>query len=314
MHLCRRLLKRQSRPDDPHLYVAPSPDGSDPPSQIGSWKVLGVLGEGTSATVFRVVPTWAPDSTEHYALKLHDLRHAEDKDCRDRFRREMRILRSLRHRNIVQFIETGEYQGRQFIVMEIVEGRNLREALERYQPQITGKLDWSIQIARALAAMHELGIVHRDLKPENILTTRVGIIKLADFGLARNGEAKAVTQAGFLVGTPAYMAPEYLLGREPDARSDLYTFGVILYEVFTGAMPYNATTLTDFIQAHIEASPIPPRLRNGSVPLAVERIILKLLDKRPARRFQTAKELRTALEDALAQVVGIVPHVDAHVA
>lgn len=293
--------------ESPRLYVAPLADeaAGRHPSRIGSWKVLGVLGEGTSATVFRVVPTWAPDSTEHYALKLHERRQAGEKDARDRFRREMRILRTIKHRNVVQLIETGEFQGRQFMVMELVEGRNLRQALERHQPQLTGRLDWSIQIARALGAMHDCGIVHRDLKPENILTTRVGVVKLADFGLALNAENGSVTQVGFLVGTPAYMAPEYLLGREPDSRSDLYSFGVILYELFTGEMPYNATSLGDFIEAHIEAPPIPPRSRVATLPRELELVILRLLEKKPARRFQSADDVRAALEKVLALVVGV---------
>lgn len=291
------------------LYVASSQDSPRAsqviPTQIGSWKVLGVIAAGTSGTVYRVVPDWAPNAKEHYALKLHASRLSTERDARSRFRREIRILKGLKHRNVVGMIEAGEHQGQLFIVMELVEGRNLREALARQKPQITGKLDWAMQITRALAAIHRRGIVHRDLKPDNILTTRVGVIKLADFGLAIHDELQKVTRAGFLVGTPAYMAPESLMGHEPDARSDLYSLGVILYELFTGGMPFEASTVGEYIDAHLSAEPAPPRRLQPALPASLETVILRLLDKDPDERFQTADELREALEGVLSEVVGI---------
>jgi len=303
--LGRRYLDGRSRHEAPPLYIAPSQEEIDlgHPSVIGDWRVLGVVGEGTSSTVFRVIPNGTTHATAHYALKLHEGRQAGKLEARDRFKREMRILRSVKHPNIVQLLETGEYNGRLFIVMEMVEGCNLRQALEKFQPPLKIKLEWSMQIAQALASLHKCGIVHRDLKPENILATRRNTIKLVDFGLARTAEMAQITNVGFLVGTPAYIAPEYLLGDEPDFRSDLYSLGVILYELCTGFMPYQATTLGDFIDAHIEATPIPPRTRVPFLPRELELIILRLLEKRPVRRFQNAEAVRYALEEVLHKVV-----------
>jgi len=300
----RRLFSRAAKPVTPHLYVARPSEG--PAAQlIGTWRVLDVLASGTSATVYRVVPAWAPNSTEHFALKLHSDRLASEQDARSRFRREIRILKGFKHRNVVGMIEAGEHQGRLFIVMELVEGRNLRQALERQKPQLTGKLDWSIQITRALSAVHRRGIVHRDLKPENILTTRVGVIKLADFGLAVQDKLQQVTRTGLLVGTPAYMAPETLLGGEPDKRSDLYSLGVLLHEIFTGRMPFEASTVSQFIDAHLFARPISPQRVCPGMPKGLSDVILKLLEKSPEDRYQTADEVREALEPVLAAVVGV---------
>jgi serine/threonine-protein kinase len=304
----RTFLAGPSPTPAPHLHLA-LPNA---PRRIGRWRVIGMVGEGTSSIVYRVV--LQSGTATPYALKLHDQVQASDRMARDRFRREMRILRSIHHRNVVGLIDTGEYEGRQYIVMELVEGRNLREAEEQLHPHLRRKLDWSIQIARALAALHDSGIVHRDLKPENILTTRIGVIKLVDFGLARHSDSTVVTQVGFLVGTPAYMAPEYLRGQTPDSRSDLYSLGVVLYELFTGRMPYNAVTLHDFIEAHLDEAPIPPHHRVPSLPRSLEAVILRLLEKKPARRFQKADDLRLALERVLSEVIGLDADADRNVA
>jgi len=301
-------LRRAPSTTPPTLYLASTQDDSTArvkPVQIGSWKVLGVIASGASATVFRVVPAWAPASKQHYALKLHASSLSAERDARSRFHREIRILKGLQHRNVVGMVEAGEHRGQLFIVMELVEGRNLRQALDHQKPQLTGKLDWAIQIARALSAVHRRGVVHRDLKPENILTTRVGVIKLADFGLAVQDELQKITRVGLLVGTPAYMAPETMMGHEPGPRSDLYSLGLVLYELFTGCMPFKAQTVGEFIDAHLAAAPVPPRRRDASLPASVEAIILRLLEKDPDARYQSADELREALEASLAEVVGI---------
>lgn len=273
------------------------------PQRIGAWQVLDVLGDGATSTVYRVMPARAARCAVRYALKLQRANLADQKDARDRFKREVQILRAVKHRNVVQLIESGEHNGRLYIVMELVEGRSMRDALLRYNPSLLYRLDWSIQIARAVSALHNANVVHRDLKPENILITRVGVIKLADFGLAHSDETASVTNIGLLVGTPAYIAPEYLLGQDQDHRSDLYSLGVILYELFTGIMPYDAVTLGQYIGAHLESTPIAPRRRVPSIPHSLEKILMQLLEKRPQRRFASAEALRKALEDVRLEVV-----------
>lgn len=279
------------------------------PTIIGGWRVVETLGEGTSARVFRVSPASSTSrGDQQYALKLLNQRQARDTMARSRFLRESRLLKAVQHRNIVRLVDTGEHEGCPYLVMEMVKGLNLRTALTENQPRLKGKLDWAIQLCRGLAAMHERGIVHRDLKPENILTTRAGLIKVADFGLARASGGTVVTRVGHLVGTPAYMSPEYLLGQEPDCRSDLYSLGVVLYEMFTGKMPYQAETVNDYIHAHLDAKPVPPTSYAPEMPRELEDIILRLLDKRPAHRFPSASDLRVALEGLLTQLVGLTPH------
>lgn len=277
------------------------------PIIIGQWRVLDVIGEGTTSRVFRVVPTRKTACDTAYALKLQNAAQARDSNARNRFLRESRIMKSISHRNIVRLVEAGEHEGCPYLVMEMIEGISLREAMQENQPKLKGKLDWAIQICRGLAAMHERGVVHRDLKPENILTTRVGFIKLADFGLAKTSETSALTKAGHLVGTPAYISPEYLLGAEPDLRSDLYSLGVILYELFTGAMPFRAQTVSEFIQAHLEATPIRPRRIVPDIPLRLEHLILRLLEKSPERRYGSAVDVRQCLEAVLADAAGVSP-------
>ena len=285
------------------------------PATIGRWRVLELLGEGNSARVLRVVPLQAPHgSTEQYALKLQNHRQAADALARTRFLRESRILQNQGHRNIVRFVETGKHEGCPYLVMEMVEGLNLRQAIEENQPRLKGKIDWVIQICRGLAALHERGIVHRDLKPENIMTTRHGLIKIADFGLARGADNATATRVGHLVGTPAYMSPEYLLGHEPDSRSDLYSLGVIMYELFTGRMPFTAASVSDYLNAHLDSRPLPPTAYAPELPRELEAIILRLLDKRPVRRFPSATALRVALETLLAHLVGVAPRTHLHVA
>lgn len=273
---------------------------------IGTWRVLEALGEGASARVFRVTPANGASHTHpQYALKLMSQRQARDRMARSRFLRESRVLKSVQHRNIVRLVDTGEHEDCPYLVMEMVEGFDLRTAIVENQPRLKGKLDWAIQLCRGLAAVHARGIVHRDLKPENILTTRDGFIKVADFGLARICGGTVVTRVGHLVGTPAYMAPEYLLGQEPDCRSDLYSLGVILYEMFTGKMPYQAETVNDYIHAHLDAKPTDPTSYAPEMPRELGAIILRLLDKRPDRRFSSAGDLRIALDGLLSQLAGL---------
>lgn len=307
MRALSALTRPFRRPAPPaSLYLACDSDATVEvaahPALIGSWKVLGLIASGTSAAVYRVVPAWAPGSHEHYALKLHSDRLSGERDARSRFRREIRILKSLRHRNVVGMVEAGEFNGRLFIVMELVEGRSLKEALDREKPPLSGKLDWAIQISRALAAVHRRGVVHRDLKPANILTTRVGVVKLADFGLAVGTDVQKITKPGFLVGTPAYMAPETLMGVEPDVRADLYSLGVVLYEIFAGRMPYEAQTVSDFISGHLFARPEPLRRHAPTAPAALEKLLLRLLEKDPTDRVQSADAVREELEEILADV------------
>lgn len=308
------LFPRGCDPGESTVMQSGAPVIEIPPSVIGGWRVRKLIGQGTSARVYCVEPVGAERSTEAHALKLMNADVARDKGARDRFRRESRILQSIRHRNVIRHFETGEHEGRPYLVMELVEGRNLRDALAANEPKLKGKLDWAIQICRGLAAIHGRGAIHRDLKPENIITTSVGLVKIADFGLARTRSTGVVTKAGHLVGTPAYMSPEYLMGQEPDARSDLYSLGVVLYELFSGQMPFPARSVNEHIQAHLDSRPEHPHVHAPDIPVRLDSLVMRLLDKRPARRPESAEEVRNTLEFVLEQLVGYPRQSDRYVA
>lgn len=272
------------------------------PSRIGSWEVLNILGRGASATVYRVTPHWASGPRRQYALKLHAATYAADRHSRHRFTREIQVLRTLRHRNVVDLVECGEYQGRLFLVTELVEGAALDATVRRTSPGLSTRLDWAIQITRALGAIHQAGVVHRDLKPDNILVDRSGRVKVADFGLARAPRAlsASLTVHGTLAGAPAYLAPESLLGQELDSRSDLYSLGVVLYELFTGYMPFEAETVSQFLDAHMMSLPAPLRRYEPRLPREIEATVLRLLRKNPQERHGAAAEVERELAAVLA--------------
>ena len=278
------------------------------PSHVGSWKIRDVLGRGISATVYRVTPEWASGDRAEFALKLHAPGLAGDRLARQRFAREIEILRSLRHDNVVQMVECGEYHGRMFLVMELVKGERLDAAMHRRDASLATRMDWAIQMARALGAIHSAGVLHRDLKPDNILVDRSGCVKLADFGMARASSraSSARTAFGVLPGAPAYVAPEALLGQAADMHTDLYSLGVVLYELFTGRLPYDAQTVPQFLQAHVVALPIPPRQLAPDLPRDLEALLLRLLRKHPHERPSSAAAVEQEL-NALRVAPGWLP-------
>ena len=259
------------------------------------YRVDELIGRGGMADVYR-----GADVMLDRTVAIKVLTERDDGE-RDRFLREARSMAQLNHRNIVAVYDAGRSENWSFIVMELVEGRTL-SAVPAHEMTVHVALRQYIEILEALAYAHERGVVHRDLKPANVMVVASGAVKVMDFGLARRmSEMSSVTTAGEIVGTIAYLPPERFLGRVADERSDLYSVGVMLYETFTGVQPFKSETddLVAVIFGHVNEPPPAPRTVNRSVPPQVERIIMKLLEKEPERRYQTAREVVTELRALL---------------
>lgn len=231
------------------------------------------------------------------ALKIIHPLYSKNPKMINRFKQETLLARSVSHENVVRIHDIGEFKGIFYLTMDFVHGKNLREIIRSKGPlPIPQAIETSKQICRALEAAHQNDIVHRDLKPHNILVDKNGRIMVSDFGIARSlGDVGSYISEG-IVGTPAYMSPEQGSGEEVDKRSDIYSFGVILYEMLTGARPFEADDRAGYIRQHKEQSPKPPSEINPYIPESMEKIILKCLEKDRSLRPQTAQEILKNLD------------------
>jgi eukaryotic-like serine/threonine-protein kinase len=279
---------------------------------LGPYRILAKLGEGGMGVVYRAHD---PRLDRDVALKVLPAEYAADPDRRARFDREARAAAALNHPNICTIHEIGEVDGQLYIAMELLEGATLRDALATGpSPMGTGEaLDIAIQTADALDAARKRHLVHRDLKSANIILLPDGHVKVLDFGLAKRVVEEAeetrtaqagVTEAGVVVGTVAYMSPEQALGSDVDHRSDLFSFGVVLYELLTGRLPFSGRTSTALLDAVLHQEPPPIPRFNEQVPDALVEVVKKLLEKDRGRRYQSAADaladLRRIKEDMAA--------------
>ena len=260
-----------------------------------------LVGAGGMSSVFRAHDRVLERTV---ALKVLHERLAAQKDVVDRFSREARMVAGLSHHNIVAVIDRGDHDGSPFIVFEYVAGENLKQLIGHTGPlPVERALELAIQIARALEFAHEKGFVHRDVKPQNVLLNGNGEAKVTDFGIARPLESHdGETQTGTVLGTCDYISPEQAQGRRVDAHTDIYSLGVVLYELLTGEVPFSGENFVAVAMQHINAPPPPVSLQRPEVPRRLEAAIDKALAKDPAARFATMGDFRAELEACLAEL------------
>ena len=283
-----------------------SEDQHDFPKTFGEFEIGIRLGVGGMGQVFKARQA---SLDREVALKVLPAQSAQNQEMKDRFFREARSAAKLVHPNVVQVYAVGEENDVPYFAMEYVRGADLGKRLEEGQQFSTREiLNISSSVVMALAAAEEHGIVHRDVKPGNIMIDEKGVVKVMDFGLAKATTTGVtnITQAGFVVGTPTYMAPEQGEGLEVDIRADLYSVGCVLYELVTGRPPFVAENPVGMIYQHIHQEPQSPTELNPACPQELETIILKALEKQAAHRYagprEMLKDLMLAHEELAVQL------------
>ncbi|WP_258359463.1 protein kinase domain-containing protein [Moorella sulfitireducens] len=281
----------------------------------GRYEIIEALGGGGMARVYR-----GQDRLLHRYVTIKILREqfASDGGFLTRFHKEAQAVASLSHPNVVSIYDVGQEDGLHYLIMEYVEGRSLKELIkERGFLPAQEAIDIALQICDALEHAHENGVIHRDIKPHNILITRNGRVKVTDFGIAQAVNEATMPYSGTMVGSVHYLAPEQARGGITGAAADIYSFGIVLYEMLTGDLPFHGETPVAVAIKHIQESPRPLREINPGAPPALERIVLRALEKEPERRYSSAAALRSellAVKNALTEdtfATQVLPAVEA---
>lgn len=264
--------------------------------KLGRYEILSELGQGAMGVVYKAIDPLIDRAVAIKTIKL-DLSRDELANFEERFYREAKSAGRLNHPNIVTIHDVGKTDNVAYMAMEFLEGRALREVLDVHTAMSIDEIvDIAAQIADGLAYAHENGIVHRDIKPANIMLVRDGIAKITDFGIAQTPTGSR-TLAGTVLGSPKYMAPEQVLGKTVDGRSDLFSLGVVLYEMLTGESPFNGDNINTTMYRILNETPVPPKTLTPRIPDVFNAIVAKLLAKHPDERYQSAGELAIDLRN-----------------
>lgn len=269
----------------------------------GRYQILKELGRGGMGIVFQ-----AQDKqlNEQVAIKILSPMLSNNSEALERMKREVSSARRITHPNVIRIHDISEVAGLNFVSMEYFNGISLKEQIKKTGPMsLMQAFNIASQVCDGLEAAHRQGVIHRDLKSQNIIINSAGQIKIIDFGLAHTAHLEGMTATGLIMGTPEYMAPEQVAGKKVDERADLYSLGIILYEIFTGSVPFHGDSAIAVGFKQMKEDPAPPRSLNGQVPEQVEQVILKALSKEPLMRYRSAGELKEELERAVLQKAGV---------
>jgi serine/threonine protein kinase/predicted Zn-dependent protease len=260
----------------------------------GRYQIIEELGKGGMGKVYKVLDQ---EVNARVALKLIKPEISTDIETIERFRNELKTARDIAHKNVCRMYDLGKEAGSYFITMEYVSGEDLKSMI-RMSGQLSVRTAISVakQVCEGLAEAHRLGVVHRDLKPSNIMIDKDGTVRIMDFGIARSLRVKGITGAGVIIGTPEYMSPEQIEGKEVDQRSDIYSLGIILYEMLAGCVPFEGDTPLTVAVKHKSEMPKSPREHNVQISEDLSRLVLRCLEKDKEKRYQSAVELRSELE------------------
>ncbi len=259
----------------------------------GRYRMIRRIGSGGMARVFLAEDV---DLHRDVAIKiLHD-RYSEDAQFVERFAREARAAAGLNHPNIVAIYDRGQFEGSYYIAMEYLDGETLKDVIVREGPLPERRaIDITLQLLAALRFAHRREIIHRDVKPHNVMVLRDGRVKVADFGIARAGDSE-MTEAGSIVGTAQYLSPEQARGQHVGPESDLYSVGVVLYEMLTGRVPFTGDSAVAIAMKHVQETPVPPRQIVPAIPAELEAVVQRAMAKDPARRYHSADEMGMDLD------------------
>jgi len=259
------------------------------------YEIIEEIGQGGMGKVLKV---FDKKIHEKIAVKLIRRDIASEPTTLQRFNQELKIARKIVHKNVCRMYDIGEFKGNHYITMEYVSGEDLRSLIKRIGQFTFRKAVFvAKQVCEGLAEAHAMGIVHRDLKPQNIMIDMEGNARIMDFGIARSVQAKGITETGMIIGTPEYMSPEQVEGKDVDPRSDIYSLGIILYEMLTGQVPFCGNTPMSIAIKQKIAKPRHPRELNASIPEGLSRLILKCLEKEPDKRYGSATALLADLQE-----------------
>ena len=255
------------------------------------YRLEAQIGKGGMAAVFRAYDL---ELEEQVALKVFNVQHTSEVLVA-RFKQELKLSRQLIHPNITRLYDIGMHQGHRYISMELLTGKSLKDRMAA-RLDVRTALGFLVQACHGLQAAHDAGVVHRDVKPDNFFVTADGVLKVMDFGIAKQHATPGVTVAGSIAGTPMYMSPEQISNFSTVSHlTDLYALGVCAYEMFTGRVPFNHPELVPLLMMHVNDTPVPLRRHNAALPAELEAAVLKLLQKTPALRFQSCRELAQEL-------------------
>jgi eukaryotic-like serine/threonine-protein kinase len=291
---------------DDAVTVTPPPPAAERSRapRFGCYEVIKELGRGAMGTVYLGRDTVGRRNVAVKTIKPEGVDAQELSEMKARFFREAESAKQLAHPAIVKVYEAGEERGTAYFAMELLDGVTLKDfCVKRGAVSVKRSVEIAALVAEALAYAHGKNVVHRDIKPENIMMLSNGDIKITDFGVAKLLDASQ-TQSGVVLGTPNYMSPEQLIGAKVDGRSDIFSLGVVFYELLTGARPFQAKNISDMLRLHETHQPVPPSTLRSEVPAAVDAIALRALQRDIAQRYQQSGQMAGDLRAAMRSLAG----------